>query len=616
MTNHGSNTEKTSTALRKAVTLHNQGNLAEAEKLYDAILRDSPNHADTLHLLGLLRHQNGAGEQARTLIQRAIDLSPNNTLYYNNLATVCVDMKLYEAATNAARIAASLAPHNPDMLATFGIALQRFEQSQQAESVLRQALALNPSHLDALLALGHLLVQEKRYEEATDPLQHALAIAPENITALVNLGKGLLKLGRTQEALTVCKRAHSLEPSSSVVTGVLADALLQGDDPESAATLLEQAAHLHPDNANVLNDLGHVVRDTKRHFEAPTYFHKALEIQTEHVDAHVNLGLTLLSHGMFQHGWKHYAYRSKQELFSKSHHYSNSTEWDDGALKGGHAMVWTEQGLGDEILQMSLVPDLVATAQDVTLVCAERLTSICRRSFPNVKVISRELASDRDLPSAPDVACPLLDTARLLRKSENMFPVTGGYFIADASLRSELRTKYTNLCDSDAPPFIVCLSWQSQHPLYGARNTIPLKYWAPILRASKNSRRPVVFVTSQYAVDTVEVKIASEESGVKIHFDAAADHGGNLELAAAQLAASDLVISTSTTTAQLAGALGKDVWHLPATGLACGWYWLTEGEKTPWYPTMRQFRRTERHAFTEQIDNVASALKKRFSLNS
>jgi hypothetical protein len=76
---------------------------------------------------------------------------------------------------------------------------------------------------------------------------------------------------------------------------------------------------------------------------------------------------------------------------------------------------------------------------------------------------------------------------------------------------------------------------------------------------------------------------------------------------AALVANLDLVISVDTSVAHLAGALGKPVWLL--NRFDTDWRWLTEGEATPWYPTMRIFRQRSGGDWTGVIEEVAQALQ-------
>lgn len=157
-------------------------------------------------------------------------------------------------------------------------------------------------------------------------------------------------------------------------------------------------------------------------------------------------------------------------------------------------------------------------------------------------------------------------------------------------------------------PYIIGLSWRSGNLEYGPENTVELVALQPIFEVAEKTTRPILFVSLQYDAGPADWGALPEHLSRLFFVDPMVDHKGDLSEVAAQVAACDLVISTSTTTVQIAGAIGKSTWHLPANGLARGWYWTFNRDKTPWYPSVRQFQRHSRSGAQDQIEDVAQAL--------
>jgi Tfp pilus assembly protein PilF len=67
------------------LALHRQGKLAEAEHLYQEVLRQDPSHSDALHLSGVIALQSSRVDRGLELIRRAIRLNPNNAAAHNNI---------------------------------------------------------------------------------------------------------------------------------------------------------------------------------------------------------------------------------------------------------------------------------------------------------------------------------------------------------------------------------------------------------------------------------------------------------------------------------------------------------------------------------------------------
>jgi len=198
---------------------------------------------------------------------------------------------------------------------------------------------------------------------------------------------------------------------------------------------------------------------------------------------------------------------------------------------------------------------------------------------------------------------PLIDTARELRGDLSSFPQEQGFLSAPIEKVSEMRRTY--LRGQEKRALVVGLSWQSGHKLYGEDNTISLDQWLPILEIANQIDRPIIFISMQYGATAEYINAISQITKTSIIFDSTVDHGGDMLDVASQVSTADAIITTSTTTAQLAGALGRPTLHMTARGIACGWYWMAEGETTPWYPSMQIIRRTE--GINDQLLRTAAA---------
>ena len=129
-----------------------------------------------------------------------------------------------------------------------------------------------------------------------------------------------------------------------------------------------------------------------------------------------------------------------------------------------------------------------------------------------------------------------------------------------------------------------------------------MEYWRPVLSQSN-----CYFINLQYGDVAAELTQFELDTGLKIYQDKEIDSLINLDDFAAQIAALDLVISTSNTTVHVAGALGKNVWTL--LPYISDWKWMLIREDTPWYPTMRIFRQHEIGTWGGVFLRVHEALK-------
>ena len=602
-------TEKATALLAEGLAKFKDGDWDGAERACQTLAGQYPQHADALHLLGLIKFQRGDFESARSMIEQAIAENPDKPHYYNNLAITHLSLGSPQAAEYAAEKSTTLAPQDADAFTTYGIVLHHLKRHQEAESAYTKAISLKPDHSQAHINLGTLKIESRDFASAKLAFETAVRISPKSVDAAFGLGKSLIRLGLPDDAVQLLSKTVSESYDSKDVQLTLAEAHLRSNKPAAAYALLKDKVELYSGDSLFWNDLGHIQRDLGQHEDALESFERALSINPDNVNAAVNMGLTLLALGRFEEGWGYYQRRNLQPEIESNRPVLDTKPWPGDPLDGQNTIVWTEQGLGDEILQASLIPGLANVASQVTLLCSKRLVKLFQNSFPQIQVLEKETASGGSGISTSDVALPLLDTAQRLRNRLSSFPGDGGYLSAPENSVNEIQKRYHSPENESDPPFLIGLSWQSSHALYGSQNSIALKDWAPVFEAVRETERPVVFIPLQFGMDIVEVRNTAEACGVTIIDDPMIDQGGDFLEVAAQVAAMDLVISTSTTTAQLAGALGCPVWHLPSAGLACGWYWMAEGVTTPWHPSMRQFRRPREETGSQQISNVAKELK-------
>lgn len=234
-------------AFREALTHHEAGRLGEAEALYRSILAQDPDHAESLHLLGLVMVQQGAPETGAALIARAMALAPgraphHNSLAFayrslgrgedavreycaaaalrphsaeihNNLATTLDDLGRRDEAVTHYRRAAECAPDHAAIWYNLANALAETGPRAEAEAAFRRAIELDPRFADAHANYGRLLMTQARWAEAVARLTDAALLRPEQPPIWNNLGVALQELGRSEEAQARYLRALALDPS-------------------------------------------------------------------------------------------------------------------------------------------------------------------------------------------------------------------------------------------------------------------------------------------------------------------------------------------------------------------------------------------------------------------
>jgi len=202
-------------ALQLAVQHHQAGRLAEAELLYRQILAAQPNHADALHLLGVMAQQVGRYDLAMDWIQQAITLRPDNPTAHSNLGEALRKAGRIDEAMAACQRAIQLKPDFPEAQNHLGNATRDAGQFEQAAAAYRRAIQLQPDYPEAHNNLGNALRDRGQIDDAIACYRHALLLKPDYPEAHNNLGNALKEVRQFDEAIAEFRRAIQLRPDFS-----------------------------------------------------------------------------------------------------------------------------------------------------------------------------------------------------------------------------------------------------------------------------------------------------------------------------------------------------------------------------------------------------------------
>jgi len=286
--------------------LHEQGRAAEAERLYQAILRADGDHADCLHYLGLLRAQQGRLEEAVGLLRRAVARDPTSPEAQNHLGSVLHAMKRYPEALVCFERACALDHDYAEAHYNGGVALQALGRHQAAVGYYEEALRLEPNAAAAHYNLGLALQSLNRREDAGAHFAKALAAKPDYIQPLIALGELRQAQGRSGEAIEHYARAIAIAPSLAVAHDRMGIALQSLGCNGEAVAAYEKASALEPGSATIHDRLGGALQALGRFEEAAMQHKKALGINPSDADAHNNLGLALQALKRFTEAMKHH----------------------------------------------------------------------------------------------------------------------------------------------------------------------------------------------------------------------------------------------------------------------------------------------------------------------
>lgn len=495
-------------------------------------------------------------------------------------------------------------------------ALHRAGRLAEAEAGYRQLLAAAPAHAKARHLFGTLLHQMGHTAAAIAEIERAIVQQPGTPAMLINLGGAYLGAGRAADAACACREAIQLSPDAAQAHFNLGLALRELDDWKGATDAYETYIRLKPADAAGYGALGDTLKERGHYDAAMVAFEMALTYAPEHTGIHIGMAdlfarkgwgqaaLVLLERaaeiapddpqvrrraaeqklraGDLAGGWPAYDEHrlANTDIPSRP---APLAYWRGEDLSGKSILVWNEQGVGDETLYASILPDVISRAARCAIACSMRMAPIFTRSFPLADVrawdgVQSPLRGDETF----DFQIAIGSLGRYLRTDFADFPRHTGYLKADPDKKAHLRRTYETLAQGRR---IVGLAWKSKNRVLGSSKSASLMRFGPILQTPG-----VMFVNLQYGDVAAEIAEARAAFGADVHEDAAVDPLRDLDGFFAQTAAMDLVIATSNSAAHAAGALDVPTWLLLPEGRGALWYWFLGREDSPWYPSLRLLR--------------------------
>jgi tetratricopeptide (TPR) repeat protein len=476
----------------------------------------------------------------------------------------------------------------------------RFRNALKPRGVVRDA----PGAADAV-SMHRRLGQERRQAgragEAIIHLRRAYAQSPGTPGALRELVIALIEYDMCDKALWVAAQAVEREPGSYEAMYCLGLARQKLHDPHQALACYESAGRLRSDDAELHDARGSTLQELGRLDEAVAAYDRALALQPDFAPALFHRALARLLMQDFSGGWP--GYELRRTGAGQTGYAAVAPQWNGEPLAGRTILIRREQGLGDEIMFASMLPELVRVAGHCIVECDPRLRKLLGRSFPGATVFGGLPERALPVPIARrqvDFEIDMGSLPQFLRRSVTEFPRHAGYLIADPARTAYWRGRLAQL----GPGLKVGISWTG-----GVRKTrralrsISLPELLPVL-----SVPGMRFVSLQYTAGAAGEAAALEaRNGIRIEHwpEAIADY----DETAALVCALDLVVSVCTAVVHLGGALGRPVWVMAPCSPE--WRYGSSGESMPWYPSVRVHRSPAYGDWQPVITSVAHALRQR-----
>ena len=449
------------------------------------------------------------------------------------------------------------------------------------------------------------LVDQGKLQDAEAIYKDLISIGTSNHIVYGNLAAICLLQSRHDESIPLLQKAIQLNPNDPDAHHNLGRLLKEQGNLDAAIASFKKALQLNPNNPDALNNLGTVLQEQGNLDAAIASYDSALKLKPNHPDAHWNSSLTMLLGGDYKNGWEKYEWRTKIKTNISQFHAVPKCDQltSEHSLKTtSHLLLVTEQGLGDTLQFMRYTTALRNEGISVSICAQTKLHNLIKTSGIDPSPLTPQQANE----VSEGQWMPLLSVPRYLEVSPEKPIITEPYI----KTTKELKTKWAGILTAEQRP-IIGINWQGNPKaektgLWG--RSLALETFAPIAHLTNAS-----LLSLQKGFGSEQIETCSFKDRFVSCQDQINETWDFLETAAI-IANCDLVITSDTSVAHLAGGMGKTTWLL--LHKVPDWRWGLEGDTTFWYPSMRLFRQKERGNWNEVMERVAVAIQEYFGNSS
>ncbi len=550
-----------------ALAHHRAGDVESAAHDYRAALALNPKNVTALHMLGVIERDAGHMKPAAKLLEESLGVDPNNAEAWLDYGL------LYRKAREP------------------GVAIEAFVK----------ALAVDPDFGPAWFQRGQCHAEVCQPEAALMCFEKAEPLLPGQSVVVLERAQAEIHLGQADQAVA---RLRKLAGNEASLQALLADALWLAGDVSQAEQAFAKAADLAPDA--VADKIRHaeLLQASGKTEDALALLEQTRQRRPDRHDVAVRHAELLFTTGRFGEAWPLYQRRHERMGPNGRELDTQTPHWSGEPIDGKRLVLTMDQGLGEQIMFLAFVPELAARADIVAVELDAQLIPLARRTYPNINFVPWSKPTHPDVMSAAaDFWAATGDFGRVLRPSADSFPASGSPLKPDPDL---LVSWQRNVRAQAGGKFVIGLSHASPKSMSGPDKSVPLSHLSWLA-----SVPDVAVVSLQYGEPAAQMKAWTAETGLDFIDTGESANVTDPENQAALMAATDLVISVSTTTAHLAGALHHPAWVLLPFGRHHFWYWMEVDGRSLWHPSVQRMRQSKPGDWSDLAPRLKEAVARK-----
>ena len=563
-------------------------------KLSD-IIEKNPNDLLSISLLASFWSLNGNYDKAIYFHRLAIKKNPLESAFYLNLSDTLTKINKFEDALNVLHYAKILSLNNREIDYKMAKLFTNLKNFTKANQVYEELINYKNISKDVIYSYCDNLIKFKKEDDVILFVKKYEKENGTDNTLKSILGLAYFKKKQFDLAKLFYYDSLSLNDKISNTYTLLGDNFLAVGDFENAKINYKKSLKMYPNNKMALNNLASLYYFKGDLKEAEKIYELSIKYNENNYDAHYNLAQCQLAHENFNKGWYNYKYRWFANEFDSPKLKINLPEFNLNKEKK-NLLLWSEQGLGDQILFLRFLEDLEPYVNKLFIKIDSRLHEIIKRMYPNIKFLVK---NENYFNYNINYQIPIGDLGSLFVSDLSHITKNNNYWKTDKYLTKQLKNNFKT-----KKKYICGLSWISKNKDIGDKKSINLEILKPVL-----SIENIEFLDLQYNDTSFERDSFFKNSGIKINKIESVDNFNDINGLTSLIDICDFVITVSNTNAHISGALGKKTFLLLPKGEGKLWYWSSKKNKSNWYPSVEVIEQSVIGSWEFPIDKLIETLK-------
>ena len=568
--------------INKAKSLEKKGAILEAINIYKSILTVFPKNIRVQERLAAL----SVPKKINNVHPPQEDIDKLIKLF---------NQRHYSSVVDQAKVFIREYPNSPILWSIMGISAAQLGMLDKSEMALRKSLALDPNNDKNHDNLGNVLREQKKFVEAIESHSKAISINPNNYLAYFNMGITFKQNGKLNHAIKAYKKSILIKPDYIEAYCNMGIIFMEQGKLYKSLEVYKDSILINQNVPILYKNIGNIFKELGNLDKAIGSYNKAILINPNYAEAYYNLSFIYNLKGDLDKGFELYEWRQSKTkpltIKPRDHLVWDGTE----SLLDKKFFVYEEQGLGDVIQFCRYLPLLKQKGAEVTFKVKPKMHTLLKTLDEDIVFVDRD-SDDKSI----DFETPLMSLPYLFNTNLNTIPSMTSYLSADDDRIMAWKKHLAK--DS----FKVGICWQGSKTKIDFGRSFPLTLFEDISKLSN--------------VELISLHKGEGEKQIEdINFDLTVlgndfDNGEDAFIdTAAVMANCDLIITSDTAIAHLAGALGCRTWvvlkKIP------DWRWMLDRNDSPWYPNMKLYRQKERDNWEEVFETIKKDLQSLITLN-